>query len=66
MGVDAILQPFGRGGRRGCLYERGFLRLGSSEPLLPPKTTMKLGVHRVHDRSDGAACGDDPAFLAVD
>ena len=55
MGVDAILQPFGRGGRRGRLYVRRFLRIGSTEPLLPPKMTMETGVHRVHGRSDRAA-----------
>ena len=52
-----------RPGRRGRLCVRGFLRLGLTEPLLPPKMTMEMGVHRVHrvhDRSDGAACGDDP------
>ena len=42
----------GRRGRRGRLYVRGFLRIGSTEPLLPPKTTMEMGVHRVHGRSD--------------
>ena len=49
-------------GRRGRLYVRRFLRIGSTEPLLLPKTTMETGVHRVHDRSDGAACGDDPVY----
>ena len=41
--------------RRGRLYVRGFLRLGLTEPLLLPKTTMETDVHRVHGRSDGAA-----------
>ena len=56
-GAAAVLQPHGR---RGRLYVRGFLRIGSTEPLLLPKMTMEMGVHRVHGRSDGAACGDDP------
>ena len=33
------------------------------KPLLPPKTTMEMGVHRVHGvhgRSDGAAGFDGP------
>ena len=48
-GVAAILQPRGRCGR---LYVRRFLRMGPKEPLLPPKTTMEMSVHRVHGRSD--------------
>ena len=49
-----------RRGRRGRLYERGFLSNGPTEPLLPPKMTMEMGVHRVRDCSDGAASYDDP------
>ena len=37
---------------RGRLYVRGFLRLGSTKPLLPPTTTVKMGVHRVHVQTD--------------
>ena len=48
-GVAAILQPRGRCGR---LYVRRFLRMGPKEPLLPPKTTMEMSVHRVHERTD--------------
>ena len=33
---------------RGRLYVRGFFRMGLSEPLLPPKTTVKMRVRRVH------------------
>ena len=47
-GGAAIFQPRGR---RGRLYVRGFLSMGLSEPLLPPKTTVKMSVHRVHGRT---------------
>ena len=54
-----MAQARGRRGRRGRLYVRGFLRIGSTEPLLPPKTTMEMGVRRVHGCSVGAAGYDD-------
>ena len=54
-GVATVSEARGRRGRRGRLYVRRFLRIGSTEPLLPPKMTMEMGVHRVHGRSDGAA-----------
>ncbi len=57
-GAVAISQPHGR---RGRLYVRRFLRVGSTEPLLPPKTTMEMGVHRVHGRSDRDTGYDAPS-----
>ena len=57
-GLAVIFQPRGR---RGRLYVRGFLRVGSTEPLLPPKTTMEMGVHRVHGRSDRDTGYDAPS-----
>ena len=62
-GLAVIFQPRGR---RRRLYVRGFLRLDYTDiqTLLPPKMAMELGVHRVHGRSDGAACGDDPAIFS--
>ena len=48
-GVAAILRSRGR---RGRFYVRRFLRIGSTKPLLPPKMTMEMGVHRVHGSSD--------------
>ena len=60
-GLTAIFQPCGH---RGRLYARRFLRLDFTylQTLFLPKTTMEMGVHRVHGRSDGAACGDDPVY----
>ena len=56
-GVAAISQPRGRCGR---FYVRRFLRMGLTEPLLRPKTTMEMRVHRVHGRTDTARVSPAP------
>lgn len=56
-------RDFAQSGHAGRLYVRGFLRLGSLEPLLPPKTTMKTGVRRVRKDERGRHKCDNPAFF---
>ena len=48
-GVVAVSHPHGR---RGRLCVRVFLRMGSAEPLLQPKTTIEIRVRRVHGRTN--------------
>ena len=55
-----MLALCGHCGRCGRLYVRRFLRMGPKEPLLPPKTTMEMSVHRVHERTDTTRVSPTP------